>query len=146
MKCSHCRRTLPDDSAFCQYCGWKIEFVQLQSNAQDRADGDAESREEYPSGTNAPDPAGPLTKESFDAALAQALDAVRADMNTPSREKARFCPRCGGRMDSKTKTCTVCGKARFPTRVILLSALWAIIISGVAALILLTIFFIIPEI
>jgi len=83
--CKHCHNTLPDDSAFCQFCGKAIEI----SCEPPAAPTPAPTSVSAPKPTYAPPPAP-----------APAVKTV-------------YCRLCGHPIDSETKQCTGCGKQYF---------------------------------
>ena len=97
--------------------------------------------------TSTYDPSTSLIMESINAALTQASNSPSTDgtktEKVPKTPKKRFCSHCGGEIDSKTKKCTKCGKSLFPLKTIIISALSLVVVAGI---VILAIFFIIPEI
>jgi len=126
MNCSKCGSALPDDSEFCQYCGYKLSVEDENTATLDTSHKESESSssvatipENYCGGPT-PDISG--------------LEAVPKETPADNRKK-KFCKLCGGLIDAETKRCSSCGKQffRFPKRVFSIIAL-IIVLAALAGL------------
>ena len=89
MICNKCNHTLLDDSAFCQYCGNKVEKNSEVSFT-----------------------------ETFEYPKAKATEVTSVGETVAKRDSARahkqrYCKFCGGEIDAATKQCKKCGKQYF---------------------------------
>ena len=107
MICPRCNKAIPDDSAFCQYCGFQT----------------APRAEEKPFDT--------ATDTNHPAAVSPGSNPVNpAPGMAQYAPLARYCSRCGGLIDRSSRRCTACGRQYFrpasAVPVIVLSVLLAI--------------------
>lgn len=125
MTCPKCGYSLPADSAFCQYCGIKLDIDRLQN--------DVTVSDHIPVSEQNPTAENLQTDEPVhaEAEASAALEQVHAETQ-PSDEnqtfvpdtdahtvmrKIRFCKRCGGAIDGETKKCSGCGKQYFRLKI-----------------------------
>lgn len=95
MKCPKCGMKLPDDSAFCQFCGISIVDY-LVSNGFPSSDDMRHSPND--------DPKTDLKKE-----ISPEPQQIRVETEIHNNQSRR-CKKCGGEIDGATKQCKSCGK------------------------------------
>lgn len=93
MICPKCGKPLPDDSDFCQYCGCRI-----RENHTD------EPRQREPEGKETAFLPGKTLPEQENQA-------------EESGAHVRYCEKCGGQVDRRTKRCRTCGRRSFLLRI-----------------------------
>ncbi len=103
MKCEKCGMKLPNDSEFCQYCGKPI-----------RADDNEHiiSESEY---KQLPIEEAPINAEESEEIKNDIIPAEEGSFKKDRRHKkskekqVRYCKKCGGMLEQKTRKCLSCG-------------------------------------
>lgn len=134
MICGKCRRRLPDDSNFCQYCGSRVEKDPVTSNEMNPENHIKKPETNYGYGFQMDSNANflddrarkPIEFQSNEAVQARQMDRPiqqnykyndPVPSHTPQKKRKesqrRFCSRCGSMIDSETKVCTGCGRQYF---------------------------------
>ncbi len=111
MKCEKCGMKLPNDSEFCQYCGKPIR-------ADDNEAIIAEPKIEQfsiPNEPSKPPEESADIKPASNEAVAVAEESQKKLRHHKERKEKpkRYCKRCGGLVERKTKKCTSCGRQPF---------------------------------
>ena len=140
MQCMKCNHVLPDDSEFCQYCGSRIEKIEVipevyaktmvdeadtVSTAPVRAESEAPASVEMPKQTAEavilptpdfesvePDDAGTKTLHVFVSNDVPETEKA-CKVKKVKQQKKKYCSRCGSLIDHQSKQCTGCGKKYF---------------------------------
>ncbi|MBR2897370.1 MAG: zinc ribbon domain-containing protein [Oscillospiraceae bacterium] len=120
MICDKCNHKLPDDSAFCQYCGNKMTPIEGPVSAAQSAEGvfdapdvlvspkkEETAPEEQPAARKTEEPSNLPTQD------AEVVVHIVPNDTKTKKKKVRYCSRCGSLIDSQTKQCTGCGKKYF---------------------------------
>lgn len=139
MQCMKCNHVLPDDSEFCQYCGSRIEKIELTPEVDvmalvDEADtvsaAPVSAESETPASGEMPkqpeevvlplpdlenvEPNGAGTKDSHVFGTIDVPEPKKAPKAKKVKQlKKKYCSRCGSLIDHQSKQCTGCGKKYF---------------------------------
>lgn len=119
MKCPKCGMKLPNDSAFCQFCGISIVDY-LVSNGVPSADDKQNAQN-----------AGQETDLKREATTTP--QQIRVEMDG-GNSHSRRCKKCGGDIDGITKQCKSCGKQYFRLKKALPIIVLSVLMIGLGAL------------
>jgi len=109
MRCPKCNQALPDDSEFCQFCG--VDIVEFQKA---KAQNDIEKRSKASSAPpihNAQNQPNRQVEVQDGNNLEILQD--RKEPKPKKYESARYCKKCGGKIDNISEVCSSCGKQYF---------------------------------
>lgn len=136
MKCPKCGLPLPGDSEFCQYCGTKVEKVLALEADMFTFDKDVDPVTATTVSSPKPNPQV-LTALDPDIQEAENLGVGPEEtekVKNTSEKPLRFCKKCGGEIDRKTKQCKLCGKQYFRLKTALPIMILAILVITFAGL------------
>lgn len=103
MKCEKCGMKLPNDSEFCQYCGKPIR-------ADDNEHIFSESENKQLPIEEAPINMGESEEIKNDIIPAEEEPLKKEHQHKKSNERpVRYCKKCGGMLEQKTRKCLSCG-------------------------------------
>jgi RNA polymerase subunit RPABC4/transcription elongation factor Spt4 len=107
MKCNKCGSELPEDSLFCQYCGYDLSASGKETN-------EFEMENALPAITDKNDPStNTVSSESIEPEGGNSGESEIKEDNQKKRKKTVYCKKCGSVINSETKKCNGCGKQYF---------------------------------
>ena len=128
MKCQSCGNELPEDSAFCQYCGEKLSSVVIaekdvlktgqvknETNIENIED-KITSKDEAPLDGGECQKNTPIIakKPNTENVVSNSDITIHTKKEPPAKDHGkRYCKYCGGLIDSGTKKCLSCGRQYF---------------------------------
>lgn len=152
MMCPKCGYALPDDSEFCQYCGEKLSLIseavgnecvpesvetekpEVLLNKPDVGE-DPEKENSETQGVILADAPAVIAEKHVEQKMEMEVEAdtikqVNTDVPT-NAETRRYCKKCGGLVDNKSKKCLSCGKQyfRFPVKTVIHTCMVLFIIA-----------------